>query len=358
MKFCINYSMSKIVFTGGGTLGQVMPNLYLIDELKKNNEIFYIGSNGIEKEKVKSNNIPFYEITTTKFKRGKLFKNFLIPFKLLRGIKQCKKILREISPDLIVSKGGYVSLPVCIAGRQLKIPIISHESDYSFGLANKIILKISNVMCVNYEHLSNGKNIIYTGPIISNEFKLSNIKSSVNLKLDTNKPTVLIIGGSSGSKKINSAVFSALPKLVEKYNIIHLVGKGNSTKDTGNNYNQIELCNNMPYLYSICDLVVGRAGAGVIFESAYMKKPMLLIPLENQHSRGDQVQNAEYFKSKGCACILPEAQLNPITLVKHIEITFSKSNTLKVNLSKLDLSQGKEKMLKIISKLKDNKRKQ
>ena len=166
----------KIVFTGGGTLGHVMPNLYLIEELKKVHDIFYIGSNGIEKEIVKKHNIPYYEICTTKLERGKIIKNGLIPFKLIKAISQAKKKLKELSPDIIISKGGYVSLPVCLAGKMLNIPIVSHESDYSFGLANKLILKVSDKMCVNYEHLTSvAPNIVYTGPIISNSFKLSNI---------------------------------------------------------------------------------------------------------------------------------------------------------------------------------------
>lgn len=341
--------MSKIVFTGGGTLGHVMPNLYLIEDLKKEHEIYYIGSNGIEKEKVKSNNITYYEISSTKLFRGKFARNLSIPFKLIKAINQAKKALKEIRPDLVVSKGGYVSLPVCIAARKLRIPIISHESDYSFGLANKIILKISNVMCVNYEHLiGKNKNIVYTGPVISDYFKLRNIKSDIKLKLNPNKPTILFIGGSSGSKKINDVVINTLPTLLKKYNIIHIVGKGNLTKIQGENYNQLDLCHNMPYVYSISDLVVGRAGAGVIFESAYMQKPMLLIPLQNKNSRGDQVQNANYFKSKGCAKVLFEAELNPVTLSKYIETSLQNVDTMKANLKKLDLTKGKDKMLKII----------
>lgn len=348
--------MSKIVFTGGGTLGHVMPNIYLIGELKKNNEIFYIGSNGIEKERIEKEKIKYFEIKTTKFNRGKITKNLLMPFKLVSSVHQAKRILKEIKPDLIVSKGGYVSLPVCLAGRQLRIPIISHESDYSFGLANKIILKISNVMCVNYEHLvGKRKNIVFTGPILSSDFKLSNIKSTVKLKLDTNLPTILIVGGSSGSKIINETVIKALPTLSTKYNIIHLVGKGNTTKNRAPFYNQFELSDNMPYLYSISDLIIGRAGAGVIFECAYMHKPMLLIPLENGHSRGDQVQNANYFKQKGGAKVLPEAQLNSTTLTKHIEIALKNADNMSANLKKMDLSKGKDKMLEIIKDILNSK---
>ena len=342
-------SDKTICFTGGGTLGHVKPNLYLAEELR-NYKLMYIGTDGIEKEAVKKAGIDFYEIRATKLRRGKVFVNLRVPFELVRAINQAKRILKEQKPDLVVSKGGFVALPVCIAARKLRIPIISHESDYSFGLANKIILHFSNIMCVNYEHLANKKkNIIYTGPVISDSFKYSNIKANVKLDIDFNKPTILIIGGSSGSKAINQAVWDCLDKLCERYNIIHITGKGNMSKNKAVNYNQIEITDNVPYLMSISDLIVGRAGAGVVFECAYMHKPMLLIPLQNGESRGDQVQNAEYFYRLGCARILEEFKLGCSALLKSIELALPNIKEMTANLKKLDLSSGKEKMLKLIN---------
>ena len=338
----------KICFTGGGTLGHVKPNLYLAQELK-DYKLIYIGTNGIEKQAVKDAGIDYYEIRATKLRRGKMLVNLRVPFELVRAIRQAKKILKEQKPDLIVSKGGFVALPVCIAARKLRIPIISHESDYSFGLANKIILHFSNIMCVNYEHLANAKkNIIYTGPIISDDFKYSNIKATVKLDIDFSKQTILIIGGSSGSKAINQAVLGDLDKLCSRYNIIHLTGKGNASSHKHTNYNQIESTNNVPYLMSISDIVVGRAGAGVVFECAYMHKPMLLIPLQNGQSRGDQVQNAQYFYNLGCAKILEEFKLSPTSLLKSIELALANTKEMTTNLKKLDLSAGKEKVIKLI----------
>lgn len=338
----------KICFTGGGTLGHVNPNLYLAEELGEY-KLMYIGAGDVEKQATKRAGIEYYEIKATKLRRGKFFVNLRVPFELVRAIKQAKKILKQQKPDLIVSKGGFVALPVCIAGRKLRIPIISHESDYSFGLANKIILHFSNIMCVNYEHLQNKKkNIIYTGPVISDAFKYSNIKADIKLDIDFNKPTILIIGGSSGSKTINQAVWGCLDKLCDRYNVIHITGKGNLSKHKAINYNQIETTNNVPYLLSISDLVIGRAGAGVVFECAYMHKPMLLIPLQNGQSRGDQVQNAQYFYNLGCARILEEFKLNSSTLLKSIELALPSCKEMVANLKKLDLSSGKEKMLKII----------
>ncbi len=342
-------STKKICFTGGGTLGHVMPNLYLAEELKEH-KLMYIGAGGIEKGKVKNVGIEYFEIRATKLRRGKVFVNLQVPFELVRAIKQAKKILKEQKPDIIVSKGGFVALPVCIAGRKLRIPIISHESDYSFGLANKIIKHFSNIMCVNYEHLANSKkNIVYTGPVISDAFKYSNIKANVKLNIDLNKPTITIIGGSSGSKVLNEAVWGDLDKLCSRYNIIHITGKGNMSKRKAENYNQIEITDNVPYLLSISDLIVGRAGAGMVFECAYMHKPMLLIPLQNSQSRGDQVQNAQYFYKLGCARILEEFKLSPSSLIKSIELALPNTKEMIANLKKLDLNSGKEKMLKLIN---------
>ena len=342
-------SDKTICFTGGGTLGHVMPNIYLAESLSQH-KLMYIGSGGTEKAVINKAGIEYYEIKATKLRRGKVMANIKVPFQLVRAIHQAKKILKDKKPDLIVSKGGFVALPVCIAARKLRIPIISHESDYSFGLANKIILHFSSVMCVNYEHLANAKkNIVYTGPVISDAFKYANIKANVKLDVDLSKPTILIIGGSSGSKVINNAVWGQLDKLCARYNIIHITGKGNMSKNKAINYNQIEITDNIPYLLSISDLVVGRAGAGVVFECAYMRKPMLLIPLQNGQSRGDQVQNANYFYKLGCARILEEFKLSPSTLAKGIELSLPHVKEMAGNLKKMDLSSGKEKVLQLIN---------
>ena len=307
--------MNKIVFTGGGTLGHVMPNLYLIKDLG-NCEFYYIGSNGIEKQKILENNIKYFEIPAVKLKRGKLLTNLKIPFVLISAINKAKKHLKEIKPDVVFSKGGYVSLPVCLAARKLRIPIISHESDYSFGLANKIILKLCNSMCVNFKNLeSKNKKIVYTGPIFGSDFESKAINKN-GFNLSENKPTILICCGSLGSKKINECLFNIIIELEKNFNIIHIVGKGNKEINSFGNYNVFEFCNNMCNLYNIADFVIGRAGAGVTAECYFKNLPMLLIPLQNKASRGDQVLNAEYYKNLGVAEILKEDDLTSNKLYK------------------------------------------
>ena len=293
--------MKKIVFTGGGTLGHVMPNIYLMEELRNEYDCFYLGGNGIEKEKVQNFIKRYYEIPTVKLVRGKIIQNLKIPFVLVNSIFKAKKILKEINPDVVFSKGGYVALPVCIAAKMLKIPIIAHESDYSFGLANKIILKTCNKMCVNFKNLqSKNKKIIYTGPIFSKSYE-SEEKDYSKLNIDKSKPTILIVGGSLGSKKINENIFAVLKDLLKEFNVIHITGKGNNKIKSFENYNSFELTDDMVNLYNIADMVIGRSGAGVTAECFFKKLPMILIPLENKATRGDQTLNAKYYEKLGVA---------------------------------------------------------
>lgn len=340
--------MKKIVFTGGGTLGHVMPNLYLIEDLK-DCEILYIGSSGIEKERVKQAKINYAEIDSVKLRRGKFFVNLKIPFVLVKAINQSKKILKEFKPDVIFSKGGYVSLPVCLAAKKLDIPIIAHESDSSFGLANRIILRLCSFMCVNFKTLtSKSYKIKYTGPIFSNKYD-NKTKHTERLKLDATKPTILFVAGSLGSVKINDNLLPIIKDLLKDFNIIHITGKGNKKLKSYDNYNAIENTNEMVNLYNIADFVVGRSGAGITAEAYYKKLPMLLIPLENKASRGDQVLNAQYYCNLGVATILKEAELTPTKLYDEIIKFKANLKQYKEKYKQLNIQNGKEKVLKLLS---------
>ncbi len=340
--------MKKIVFTGGGTLGHVMPNIYLIQELK-DFECFYIGGSGLEKEKIEEEKIPYYEIPTAKLVRGKFFTNLKIPFVLISAINKAKQALKEIKPDVIFSKGGYVSLPVVIAGKMLKIPIIAHESDSSFGLSNKIILRFCNTMCVNFKHLEKeNSKIKYTGPIFSRAYDSSK-KDYRKLNLDEDKPTMLVVGGSLGCKIINENLVEILDEMLENFNIIHITGKGNKAKNSYKNYNAFEMTNDIVNLYNIADFVLGRSGANVTAECCFKKLPMLLIPLENASSRGDQVLNAEYYSQRGVAKILREKDVNPKALSQAIKDFYSNLNTYQSAYNNAETINGREKVIELIN---------
>ena len=315
--------MRTIVLTGGGTAGHIMPNLALIPELKKYfDKIIYIGSkNGMEKNLVnKFNNVEFIEIDTVKFVRKLTLKNLLIPFKLIHSIRQCKKLLKKIKPNIIFSKGGFVALPVCFAGKSLGIKIISHESDYSFGLANKLILKKCDYMLTSFRDTCSNNKCIYTGSPIREQIFKGNKEKIQNLFKDK-QPIILVLGGSLGSKKINENIRKCLDKLTA-FNIMHIVGKDNIQVNAKKNYIQVEFADNIEDYFSASDIVISRAGANTIFELLALKKPMLLIPLGKKASRGDQVENALAFKNKGFASVLYEENLNTENLVKSINNLF------------------------------------
>lgn len=311
--------MKTIVLTGGGTAGHIMPNVALIPDLKKHfDKIVYIGSkNGMEKEIISHiEGVEFKEIETVKLIRKLTLKNLLIPFKLCTSIRTCKKLLKKIKPDVIFSKGGYVAVPVCIAGKSLGIKIISHESDYSFGLANKIILKKCNYMLTSFRETCKNNKCIYTGSPIRKEIYSGN-KNNCECKFEKKQPTILIFGGSLGAKKINDTVFKSIDKL-KNFNIIHIVGKNNSKQIEKPNYFQKEFINNIWDYFALADIIVSRAGANSIFEILGLKKPMLLIPLSKAQSRGDQIENAMAFKKYGFASVLFEEDLSPVSLTKFI----------------------------------------
>lgn len=331
--------MKTIILTGGGTGGHVIPHLSLLPYIKKDfNKIIYIGTNGIEKEIIsKQKDITFETITATKFKRDCILKNLLIPFKLISSINQAKKILKKYKPDVIFSKGGFVSVPVCIAGKLLKIPIISHESDLTIGLANKIIYSCCNTFCTSFEQTSkNLDKAVFTGSPIRKELFYGNKENAYQLtKISKVKPTILVMGGSTGALKLNETLYKTLPELLKKYNIIHLVGKnkGNSSIKYIN-YCQIEFCHNIEDLFAISDIIISRAGSNAIFEFLALKKPTILIPLPKQASRGDQIDNANYFTKKGYAKTIFQESLTPQTLIQTIKELEENKQTYIENMSK------------------------
>ncbi|MBO5884724.1 MAG: undecaprenyldiphospho-muramoylpentapeptide beta-N-acetylglucosaminyltransferase [Clostridia bacterium] len=340
----------SIVLTGGGTAGHIMPNIALLDKLKENFEnIYYIGTNGMEKEICNKNDINFYEISAPKFVRKLSFKTLSIPFKLIKSIHQCKQILKQIKPDVIFSKGGYVSIPVCIAGKKLNIPVISHESDLSIGLANKIILKYSNVLCTSFKETANyNKKCVYTGSPIRQDIFNGNKKNVLEkFNYDKNKPTILFIGGSLGSTAINNIVYENIDKLASIYNVLHISGKHGKPL-THNGYYQVSFSDKIQDFFAACDICISRSGANTIFELASLQKLMLLIPLPKGNSRGDQVENALNFKNNNLANVLMQEDLDINNLLKQIDKTFKQKDYFISNMQKLDLKNANNKILKII----------
>lgn len=311
--------MKKIVMTGGGTAGHVTPNIALMPALKDAGyEITYIGSyQGMEKGLIEAQNIPYYGISSGKLRRYFDLKNFTDPFKVLKGFGEAIHLMHKLKPDIVFSKGGFVSVPVVLAAKYCHVPAIIHESDITPGLANKIAIRGAKKVCCNFpetmKYLPEGKAVLTGSPIRQELFhgnaaaarKLCNIS-------DDGKPVLLIIGGSSGSKVINDAVRQVLPQLLERFNVIHLCGKGNL--DTSLNgrqeYTQMEYASEeLPDIFALADLVISRAGANSICELLALHKPNILIPLSAAASRGDQILNANSFKKQGFSYVLEEESL-------------------------------------------------
>ena len=320
--------MKNIILTGGGTAGHCSPNLTLIPFLKKYfNNIYYIGSDlGIERKLVEKENIPYFSVPCAKLVRSFTLKNLIMPFKVLDGINKAKKLIDKLNPSVIFSKGGYVSLPVVIAGNSKKIPVISHESDLTVGLANKIASKYSKLVLTSFpetaSQLKNGKFI--GSPIKTPKTNLSNKTCFNYFGFTANLPVLLITGGSLGAKAINNVVYEALPHLTKTFNVIHLCGKGNFNANVKHeNYFQAEFINNMDYALKIADICLSRAGANTLFELISAKIPCVAVPLQNNASRGDQILNAEYFYKKGLVYLLKQDLLTVDSLLLAITCAFA-----------------------------------
>ena len=221
----------KIVLTGGGTAGHVTPNIALLPHLiNKGYEISYIGSyEGIEKKLITDYNIPYYGISTGKLRRYFDPKNFTDPFRVIKGFSEAKKILKEIKPDVVFSKGGFVSVPVVRAAASLKIPCIIHESDMTPGLANKLCIPVAKKICCNFpetlNHLPKDKAVLTGSPIREELAKGNKLAAYEVCGFTSNKPVIMVIGGSLGSVAINKAVREALPTLLQDFQVVHICGK-------------------------------------------------------------------------------------------------------------------------------------
>ena len=350
--------MKRIVLTGGGTAGHVTPNIALLPELKKQGyEVHYIGSkNGIEKDLMKEFDVPYYGISSGKLRRYFDVKNFTDPFRVLHGCKEAASILKKLKPDVVFSKGGFVTVPVVWAAARQKIPAIIHESDMTPGLANKLCIRYASKVCTNFPETVNmfpeGKAVLTGSPIRKELFSGNKLQGLDFCGFTINKPVILIIGGSLGSAVINDAVRSILPQLLEKFQVIHLCGKGKldeSLKDT-KGYVQFEyIKKELSDLLDAADIVISRAGANAICELLALKKPNILIPLSAAASRGDQILNASSFEHQGYSLVLREEELHSESLMSAISKVYDRRKEFITTMEKSPLSDPIEKIVGIIN---------
>ncbi len=352
-------SKYKIIMTGGGTAGHVTPNLALVPGLKKRGfEIKYIGSkDGIEKEIIRDAKIPYYEISSGKLRRYFDFKNFSDPFKVMKGVLEANKILKREKPDVIFSKGGFVAVPVVIAASMKKIPVVSHESDLTPGLANKLSAPFCTKLCVTFReslnYIKDNKGVLTGTPIREEILNGSKEKGREICGFKDNKEVLLVIGGSLGAKSINEAVRNNLDEILKNYNIIHICGKNNLDKNLNgkSGYLQFEYVKEeLPHLLKLADYVISRAGANVIFELLALNKPTLLIPLSKKISRGDQILNANSFEKEGYSIVLDEDEMieDDKKIILKLKELKNKKNSLVENMKKSGINNGVEAILEVI----------
>ena len=352
--------MKKIVLTGGGTAGHVTPNIALLPSLAEAGfEVHYIGSyNGIEKKLIEDMGIPYYGISSGKLRRYFDVKNFSDPFRVLKGFGEADRILRKIKPEVVFSKGGFVTVPVVIAAKKNHIQAIIHESDMTPGLANKLCIPSASKVCCNFKEtfdlLPEGKAVLTGTPIRRELFEGNADKAAEFCGLSPNRPTILIIGGSSGSVVINNVVRESLEDILPNFQVIHLCGKDHLDQKLSNKkgYVQFEyISKELRDLFALSDLVISRAGANAICELLALKKPNILIPLSKAASRGDQILNAKSFKKNGFSYVIEEEELSKASLLNAIrDVAAHKEQYIKA-MQESEMSDSIGTIMKLIQDL-------
>lgn len=339
------------MFCGGGSAGHVMPNIALAEELHGRFITEYTGTGGIEYSICKAEGIKFFMFSAPKLERGKIAANLTIPCKLKRSVAEAEEILKRERPDLLFCKGGYASLPPALAAKKLKIPVITHESDLTPGLANRIISRFAAVTLTSFpetaEKIKRGR---FSGPPLRKQAcRGSRARAMEKFGLDS-RPTVLIFGGGSGSRAINGAVRGTIKELCRQYNVLHICGKGNKLDAKIRGYVQIEFLSDIGSAYACADCAVARAGSNSVFELILNGIPSLLIPLENGATRGDQVKNAQYFEQRGLCRVLRESALTPETLRDDI-FNLMSDEELKKRLASCHIQRGNERIVAEIERV-------
>lgn len=341
--------MNTILFCGGGSAGHVIPNIAIIEDLGSKYKAVYMGTDGIEKTVCKNNGVEFKEFDAVKLVRGKILCNLKIPFKLIKSISDAGKIIDEVKPDLVFCKGGFVSIPPAFAAKKRGIPVITHESDISVGLANKIIAgKCEKVLTTFPAAAQKFKNGVCTGSPMRKILFSGKKTAALNRFGFDMRPVILVLGGGSGSEIINEHIRQIAPKICRDYNILHICGKGKKADINLYGYRQIEFTNEMPLVYAAADYAVSRCGSNAASELIAMKIPSLFIPLENKRSRGDQVKNAQFFKALGLCRILREGELSEGALCREI-YGLIHDDKLKNTLNKSSVKCGNENIIREIN---------
>lgn len=355
--------MKKIILTGGGTAGHVTPNLALIPSLRElGYEIHYIGSyQGMERKLIEQAGIPYDGISSGKLRRYFDIKNFSDPFRVMKGYTEALKLMKKYKPNVVFSKGGFVAVPVVLAAKHYKIPVIIHESDMTPGLANKLCIPSASKVCCNFPetlaYLPEDKAVLTGSPIRAELLKGDRLAGLQYTNLSSNRPILLVIGGSLGSVTVNTVVRQALPQLLHDFSVIHICGKGNLDESLigTEGYVQYEYVDApLKHLFAASDLVISRAGANSICEILALRKPNILIPLSAAASRGDQILNANSFSKQGFSTVLEEEALTAETLYQAVSDTYENRRSFIQAMGTSPLTNAVETIINLLEEAAQN----
>lgn len=355
--------MKKIILTGGGTAGHVTPNLALIPSLRElGYEIRYIGSyEGMERKLIEQADIPYDGISSGKLRRYFDRKNFSDPFRVVKGYTEALKLMKKYRPDVVFSKGGFVAVPVVLAAKHYKIPVIIHESDMTPGLANKLCIPSASKVCCNFpetlNYLPAEKAVLTGSPIRAELLKGDRLSGLQYTNLSSNRPILMVIGGSLGSVTVNTVVRQTLPQLLHDFQVIHICGKGNLDDSLigTDGYVQYEYVDApLKHMFAAADLVISRAGANSICEILAMRKPNILIPLSAAASRGDQILNAKSFSKQGFSTVLEEEELTVESLIQAITRTYENRQAFMESMGTSQLSNAVDTIIALIESFAQN----
>lgn len=351
--------MKRIVMTGGGTAGHVTPNIALVPRLRElGYDIQYIGTeNGIERKLIEKEGIPYHIVKAGKLRRYFDMKNFTDTFRITQGFMQSLAIINKLKPNIVFSKGGFVSSPVVWAAWMNRIPIIIHESDITPGLANKIAIPFAEKICYTFpeteKFISKEKGVLTGIPVRQSLFSGEKRIGRDICGFSDDKPIILIMGGSLGSEVINKTIRGSLKTILKNFQVCHICGKGNIDKkyEGIKGYKQFDYVREeLPHLFAMADLFISRAGATALYEVLALRIPNILIPLSKKASRGDQILNAQSFKKQGLSYVIMEEELDKETILKGIDKVYDNRHSYIEAMKTNEAGNGVDQVIKVIER--------
>ena len=349
--------MKRIVLTGGGTAGHVSANQAIIPKLQEEGwEIHYIGTHaGIERTLIEPiSGVTYHAVQSGKLRRYFDLKNFTDPFRVIAGAFQSFSIISKLKPSVVFAKGGFVSVPVVVGAWLCGVPVVMHESDITPGLANKLCKPFAKAICTTFPECAKllGSKGVETGsPLRQQIFSGTREKGLALAGFNGSKPVLMMIGGSLGAQTVNAVLREALPELTQKFDVLHVCGKGNldAALEGTSGYRQFEyLTDELPNAFACADVLLSRAGSNSLSEILALKKPALLIPYHS--GRGDQVLNANSLKERGLAHVMIQSELTKDSLPPAIDALWEDRELLRQRMDALPDADGTNAVLEQIHK--------